>query len=228
MSQSQRMLIVGIDTSGKHGGIALARVDEGKFKLLEATEIAGGTFSAQLVPQLASLLQRNGADKKDITGLAVASGPGSFTGLRVGLAAVKGLAEILRIPIAAVSLLEALVVAARQTGEFVAVLDAGRGEFYVGEYGVAGDVARLHQPEALLTRDELSALAFNSRTVVTPEASLAQLLAQERVHVVERPGAVDIAEIGARKLREGVIVSPEELDVNYIRRSDAEIFAKKS
>src|SRR5947209_20293540 len=102
------MLIVGIDTSGKHGGIALGQNDAGQCTLLEAAEIAGGTLSAQLVPQLASVLEKHRASKEDLGGIAVASGPGSFTGLRVGLAAVKGLAEILHVPIAAISLLEAV------------------------------------------------------------------------------------------------------------------------
>jgi len=219
------MLIVGVDTSGKHGGIALARADGGQFTLIEATEIAGGTFSAQLVPQLASLLKKHGASKEDIDGIAVASGPGSFTGLRVGLAAVKGLAEILHIPIVAISLLEAVVLATKQNGDFLAVLDAGRGEFYIGGYQVVGQVATLHGQEELLSREELVRLA--SGRVVTPEAGLVELLSKSDVRVIDRPGAAAIAEIAVQKLRAGITVPPEELDVNYIRRSDAEIFAKK-
>ncbi|MBV9609347.1 MAG: tRNA (adenosine(37)-N6)-threonylcarbamoyltransferase complex dimerization subunit type 1 TsaB [Acidobacteria bacterium] len=221
------MLIVGIDTSGKHGGIALARSDDGRFTLLEETEIAGGTFSAQLIPQLASLLARHGDGKHDVDGIAVASGPGSFTGLRVGLAAVKGLAEILHIPIAAISLLEAVALAAHDGGDVLTVLDAGRGEFYVGTYRVTGDHGTLKRPEELLSGEELVARAANGTVVVTPEQAVAQLLEASTVRMVERPGAAMIAEIGARKLRDGIVVSPEELDVNYIRRSDAEI-AKKT
>jgi tRNA threonylcarbamoyladenosine biosynthesis protein TsaB len=219
------MLIVGIDTSGKHGGIALGRSDAGQFTLLEAAEIAGGTFSAQLVPQLASLLEKHGASKEDLGGIAVASGPGSFTGLRVGLAAVKGVAEILHVPIAAISLLEAVALSAKENGDLIAVLDAGRGEFYVGGYRVAGGVASLQESEKLLSRDELATL--DAAALVTPELAVWELLSNSKVRVVNRPGAAAVAEIGARKLRDGVTVSPEELDVNYIRRSDAEIFAKK-
>jgi tRNA threonylcarbamoyladenosine biosynthesis protein TsaB len=218
------MLIVGIDTSGKQGGIALASLDGEKFTLLEAAEISGGTFSAQLIPQLAALLEKHKTRKEDIGGIAVASGPGSFTGLRVGLAAVKGLAEILSVPITAVSLLEA--VALESEGKVVSVLDAGRGEFYVGEYKVAAGVATLRSPESLLARAELEAFARDKKEVVTPEQSLAQVL--PNVQIVERPGAAAIAGIGARKLRQKITISPEKLDVNYIRRSDAEIFAKKN
>src|SRR5262249_56795271 len=94
-----------IDTSGKDGGITLARVDEARdsnsLATLETVALEGGTFSAQLVPQVAGLLAKHGLTNSDIGAFAVASGPGSFTGLRVGLAVVKALAEILEKPIAA-------------------------------------------------------------------------------------------------------------------------------
>lgn len=104
------MLLLAADTSGKSGSIALAGVHAGTpdIEILEVVPLAGGTFSAQLVPQIASLLEKHGFSKTDIAGFAVASGPGSFTGLRVGLAAIKALGETLQKPIAAVSLLEAV------------------------------------------------------------------------------------------------------------------------
>src|SRR5579864_997124 len=103
------MLLLATDTSGKHGSIALARTEDvpGKSRHVEVIELvplAGGTFSAQLVPQIAALLAKHALTKNDIGGFVVVSGPGSFTGLRVGLAAIKALAEILGKPIAAVSL----------------------------------------------------------------------------------------------------------------------------
>src|SRR5437660_713274 len=99
------MLILGVDTSGKSGGIALASGEHDSFHVLESALIAGGTFSAQLVPTVAALLQKHSFAPEQLDGFVVVSGPGSFTGLRVGLGAVKGLAEILQKPIAAVSLL---------------------------------------------------------------------------------------------------------------------------
>src|SRR5690348_1451642 len=98
------MILLAIDTSGKEGSIALARALEdarnsSDLTILDAAPLEGGTFSAQLVPQIAELLARNGLQKEDIGAFVVASGPGSFTGLRVGLAAIKALAEILGKPI---------------------------------------------------------------------------------------------------------------------------------
>src|SRR5229473_5733204 len=120
------MLILGIDTSGKSGGITLAQGDAHTFRALDSSAIDGGTFSAQLVPVLAAILQRNNFASADLDGFVVISGPGSFTGLRVGLSAVKGLAEVLQKPIATVSLLEALAVASGERGRIAAALDAGR------------------------------------------------------------------------------------------------------
>src|SRR5436190_139685 len=102
------MLILAIDTSGKNGSLALVRFEGESQRTLEVVSLEGGTFSAQLVPQVSALLLKHNLTKDDIDAFAVVSGPGSFTGLRVGLAAVKALAEILQKPIAAVSLLEAI------------------------------------------------------------------------------------------------------------------------
>src|SRR5215831_6065198 len=137
------MLILGIDTSGKSGGIALAEGDERAFRLIASSPIAGGTFSAQLVPGVASLLEKHGSAATDLGGFAVASGPGSFTGLRVGLSAVKGLAEVLGKPIATVSLLEALAMASGKPGRVAAALDAGRSEVFFGLYQVSSGGASL-------------------------------------------------------------------------------------
>jgi tRNA A37 threonylcarbamoyladenosine modification protein TsaB len=70
------MLILAIDTSGKSGGITLAEGGQQSFRVLESAPIEGGTFSAQLVPAIAALLQKQGAGAKDIDGFAVVSGPG--------------------------------------------------------------------------------------------------------------------------------------------------------
>src|SRR6185312_709987 len=107
-------LILGIDTSGRNGSLALVRFDVGtdgdgsRFETLEIADLAGGDYSAQLIPQLAAMLHRLGLDKSAIDAYAVASGPGSFTGLRVGLSTVKALADATGRPIAAVTVLEAV------------------------------------------------------------------------------------------------------------------------
>jgi tRNA threonylcarbamoyladenosine biosynthesis protein TsaB len=222
------MLILAADTSGKYGSIALARGEaDGSCNPLEVVALEGGTFSAQLVPQAASLLARHGFTKRDIGAFAVVSGPGSFTGLRVGLAAIKALAEVLAKPIAAVSLLEAIAVASRARGKITAALDAGRNEVYAGEYQIEDEATMLS--ERLLTREEFLT-STRGHWVLTPDAATAETAraAGLQVQEIERPRSDAIARLGWKKILAGEIVSPEALEANYIRRSDAEIFSKPS
>src|SRR5215467_11079616 len=128
------MLILGVDTSGRNGSIALVEFLADSPRTLELASLEGGTFSAQLIPQIGALLANHHLTKNHLDGFAVACGPGSFTGLRVGLAAIKALGEILHKPIAAVSLFEATARAAGCRGSVMVGLDAGRGQVYAGRY----------------------------------------------------------------------------------------------
>lgn len=223
------MLILAIDTSGQSGGITLAEADESSFRLIESSPIAGGTFSAQLIPTLSALLKQHGYRAADIGGLAAASGPGSFTGLRVGLSAIKGLAETLHKPIAVVSVLEALAALADREGTIAAALDASRKEVFLGIYEKSERALLMKREELLGQQEFLAALATEAPAlVVTSDAAIAELAAVSRcpVSVVARPGSEAIARIGSGKLLVGETVSVEALDANYLRRSDAEIFFK--
>ncbi len=218
------MLVLGIDTSWKQGNIALVCDD----LVLAMAQLEGGTFSAQLVPQIARLLSENKLTKGEIDGFSVVSGPGSFTGLRVGLAAVKALAEILHKPIAATSVLEAMVLLAGGEGKLAAALDAGRGEMYAGEYDVhpAGGRLRAVPLRELVVARADAAIALRSSRVICCEPAVAELLRFAGVHISEqaRPDSGAIGRIGTKKITSGETVSPERLDANYIRRSDAELF----
>jgi len=223
------MLLLITDTSGKHGSVALARAETRADvpELIESLPLAGGTFSAQLVPQIAALLEKHRFSKADIGAFIVISGPGSFTGLRVGLAAIKALAEILAKPIVPVSLLEVIAVASGFRGKVLAAFDAGRGEIYAGEYEIT-DAARLSR-EQLLTKDEFLRAAYGL-LVASPDAILQQWARDAAIRVlpIPMPSPDMIARVGWTKLKAGRTVSPEQLEANYIRRSDAEIFAKSS
>jgi tRNA threonylcarbamoyladenosine biosynthesis protein TsaB len=196
--------------------------------VLDLVALTGGTFSAHLVPQIAAMLGKHGFYKDEIGAFAAASGPGSFTGLRVGLAAIKALAEILQKPIAAVSLLEAVAEFSQGQGRIFAILDAGRGEVYVGEFEIARPETRLISEE-LMSRQQCFDSAGES-IIVTPDQNLADAARAFglKVQQIEHPRSDAIARIGWRRIRAGQTVSPEELEANYIRRSDAEIFARSS
>jgi len=235
------MLLLAADTSGKNGNVALARVTPGQsgVEIVEVVPLAGGAFSAQLIPQIAALLEKHGYRKADLGAFAVVSGPGSFTGLRVGLAAIKALAEALQKPIAAISLLEAVAWSGTAhgiaPGRILAALDAGRGDVYVGDYEL-GPQMHMHS-ERLLGREEFLAEAVGAeakgaeathKTIVTPDALLAEMVRAVGIQteLIEYPNAGVIARLGWERLQRGQTVRPEELEANYIRHSDAEIFSK--
>lgn len=225
------MLLLAVDTSGKQGSIALAecRARE-NCAVIEVVPLAGGTFSAQLVPQISALLEKHGHSKSDLRALAAANGPGSFTGLRVGLAAIKGLAEALQIPIVAISLLEAVACGGATGGRVLTALDAGRGDVYVGDYELKPEV--LAHSERLLSRENFLAeardAAATGKVVVTPDPVLAEMVRAAGLQTVltEYPNSGAIARLGWEHLQRGQTVRPEELEANYIRHSDAEIFSK--
>jgi tRNA threonylcarbamoyladenosine biosynthesis protein TsaB len=147
------------------------------------------------------------------------------------LSAIKGLAEVLQKPIATISLLHALATSANRQGKVIAALDAGRSEVYTGIYECnSADATLVHEqlltgPEFLVqaTQDQISAR-------VTSDAAITDMACRAGADIqrVKRPGSEAIARIGVRKLLRGETVSIEDLDANYLRRSDAEIFFKSN
>lgn len=224
------MVILGIDTSGKSGGVTLAEGDQESFRVLGSAQIAGGTFSAQLVPTISSLLEKYGRALTHVGGFAVVSGPGSFTGLRVGLSAVKGLAEILNKPIATISVLEALAITSGREGRAGSAMDAGRSEVFFGLYEVSGLRTKMLS-ESLLSQAQFAEQLRNANVPAVTTchpliAELARASGQAHVEITDYPEGALITKIGLRKLLDGETVSVEALDANYLRRSDAEIFSK--
>lgn len=215
-----KMRIIAIDTSGRNGSVALCRGDVSTFELLEMAGIEGGTYSARLMPCIADLLRGASLDKSQIDGFVVVDGPGSFTGLRVGLSTVKGLSEALNKPLATVSMLEALAITHADDGESViAVLDAGRGEVYIGEYEVTRSRAEIGEQSIV------KLAAFFERFPSLESRVLTTLPTIRGAMLVAPLQADTIARIGLRKLLAGETADPALLDANYIRRSDAELFS---
>ncbi|MCY3582667.1 MAG: tRNA (adenosine(37)-N6)-threonylcarbamoyltransferase complex dimerization subunit type 1 TsaB [Chloroflexi bacterium] len=132
------MSLLAIDTATQFMSIAL---HDGDRLLAECTQLAGRTHNAQLAPLIARTLQQTGQKPGDLTALAVAAGPGSYTGLRIGLAVAKGLAAARALPIVPVSTLETLVVAVphyRESPNMIVALPAGRKRIIYAEYAPLG------------------------------------------------------------------------------------------
>jgi tRNA threonylcarbamoyladenosine biosynthesis protein TsaB len=213
-------LLLGIDTCGPTGSVALGRLAEGAVEILGQIELEGRSYSATLVAAVGELLARAGAPLREIGAMVAVNGPGSFTGVRVGLSAVKGLGEGTQIPVAAVSRLEVL---AWKAGVESSALDAHRGEVFLRVGGLG-----LEARELLAGRQELAVIdPAPQRVAVCDDAAQALLKAAwpdaELVRTLV-PTAADALRLCAGRVEAEEFVDLALLDGNYLRRSDAEIF----
>ena len=215
------MRILLIHTAGSEGSVAIADT-EIEPAIVATEQLPGRTSSERLVPAVRRLMASRGWSLKDLAAVVVVHGPGSFTGVRVGVSAAKGLSEAGRVPLIAVSRLALLASAASKTGEPVhTVLDAGRGEFYYGEY-----VGRRCLREALLGGEDVRAAASGGVTIVS-EAKVAETLAGLELRVLEEPSAADALPVALERIAARDFDDAATLDANYLRRTDLEIFAKQ-
>ena len=216
-------LTLAVDTTSEYGSLALLRDGD---LLEEALLHAPDSFSPVLYDGLRGLLDRHALKLSDIDCFAAASGPGTFTGVRVALACVKGLAEAMGRPAVAVSNLQA-VARYGQAPLRAAVLDARRGEVYAAVYDAVGNlampevVAKLAPwleslpagVEEFLSNDlplDLAGTRFEGARIVTAPRALAEA----------------IARIAADRLACGEAGDASSLDANYVRRTDAELALK--
>ena len=221
------MNLLAIDTTGRSGGIAVTR--NGVILEAESWEAPEG-FSAIIYPAIEAALKRAGLAPQDIDGYAAAAGPGSFTGIRIGLSVVKSLAEVHGKKVAPVSNLRALACAG--TGNHrVAVMDARRGEVYIGMYD---NRLRPIANEVVADWEQfLASLGDRPVTFVALERGLfgkggaaplspAENGGKGRVVVASPPLAAAVAVTAQSMFENGEVLAPEAVDANYIRRPDAE------
>ena len=126
------MPILALDTSTLVSSVAIASSEKLIAELILQTKL---THSEVLMPHIEQILAMTKLEKADLTGIAVSIGPGSFTGLRIGLAAAKGMAYALKLPIVGVSTLEALAYHYPIPNIYIApLLDAQKGNVYMALY----------------------------------------------------------------------------------------------
>ncbi len=215
-------LLLAIDTCGPTGSVALGRLAGRDLEILGQTELEGRSYSATLVAAVSDLLAGAGVGLKDLGGIVAVNGPGSFTGVRVGLSAVKGLAESLPIGVVAVS---RLLVLSRKSGVPACAIDAHRGEVFLR-------VEELGKPprELLAGAQELGAINPAPLRVAVCDEAAAELLAvawpSAQLVRCDAPVAVDALRLGEARLVAGGNMDLALLDGHYLRRSDAEIFGE--
>lgn len=220
-------LLLAIDTSARTAGIALL---DGELVLAEHTWQALGSHTTHLLPAVRTLLHASGKRQTDLGAVATAIGPGAFTGLRVGIATAKTLAWSLGIPCLAVGSLDALAATATWAPRVLAVLDAGRGEWYWASYAEERGARRQLTPPQIGKPEEVLAGVKRTTFVVGDCApALRQLIAERYARLVTladprlpavRPAALGL--LAQQRLAAGEADEPATLQPVYIRRPAAE------
>jgi tRNA threonylcarbamoyladenosine biosynthesis protein TsaB len=210
--------VLAIDTCGQSGTVALVDLEDDATTVtcISQAELGGRAAAAQLMPAMDRMLREAALDLRAVRTILVVNGPGSFTGIRVGLSTAKGLAHATGLPIVSISRLAVLASLGDRQPESLAVLDAGRNEFY----------ARRGEREWLASYDEIATAADARTRLIVAEATLAERLANWRPALVGPLDALAAARAALLRLRSGEAEDLATLDANYLRRSDAELFAR--
>ncbi|MCS6816795.1 MAG: tRNA (adenosine(37)-N6)-threonylcarbamoyltransferase complex dimerization subunit type 1 TsaB [Blastocatellia bacterium] len=237
-------MILAIDTTSERGSIALQR---GKELLAVLGSWRPGTHSQMLHEDIDFLLRRAGVTLERVSLLAVTIGPGSFTGVRVGIASIQGLAHALAKPVMGIGALEALAYGVGVSGTICACRDALRGEVYAQLFHLMADgelralsEPQLMRPEALVAALEERTLIFVCEATASLRAELEEA-ARRKGHplvplvrvphdeygwVFVEPSpflAPAVAALAARRFPQGIISEGATLDALYVRPADAEV-----
>src|SRR5574341_201537 len=239
-------LILAVETATRAGSVSVAR---GEQLLASATGEPSSSHSTDLIGNVDAVLRAAGTDVRADEVFAAAIGPGSFTGLRIGLATVKSLAVALNRKCAAIPTLAAIAYAAGKSAGTVALLPAGRGELFAQLFSVTDTVQPLDEPAHISPTTVIARYAECGRLLWAGEGAQIQIEALKR-GAVERsisfqdataPAANGwtlapaharladaVAQLALQRWRAGSLIDPEDLRANYVRPSDAEIKAHVS
>jgi tRNA threonylcarbamoyladenosine biosynthesis protein TsaB len=228
------MRILAVNTATKSCSVAIT---EQKAVLSELTSVSEQTHSKHLLEMIHKVMQNAGVGMSSVDGFAVTRGPGSFTGLRIGISSIKGLAFAVNKPVVGISSLEALARQSTLVTDFVCpLIDARKGEVYAAIYRDTPEGLIQESDEMVLPPDELfkridkPCVFLGSGAVLYREDIRLQLgglgaIAPQQCHVIR---ASTIAALGRKRFENGDVDDVAELVPHYIRKSDAELnFGKK-
>ncbi|HET9788381.1 MAG TPA: tRNA (adenosine(37)-N6)-threonylcarbamoyltransferase complex dimerization subunit type 1 TsaB [Pyrinomonadaceae bacterium] len=223
----QGPLILSVETATLAGGVALSRGEE---IVAALAGDSGISHSNTLLNDIDKLLREAQMELSEVELFAVATGPGSFTGLRIGIATVKGLAATLNRPCAGVPTLQAVALSAGASDRTVALLPAGRGEVFAQLFSVTNeglvtelDKATHISPQRLLEKYSLlESLLWCGEGAIANRTSL-ETKPDWRIVPPSTNLATHVAALALRRFRENQMVHPDALQAIYVRPSDAEL-----
>jgi len=231
------MLILALDTGDARGSIALLR--DASVLYIEP-HVSAEDYSSWLLPGVTRVLTAAHVAMPEIDLYAVAAGPGSFTGVRVGLTTVKAWSEVYGRPIAAVSRLEAVAAEGTGSSPYVAAfIDARRGQIFAALYRRLAPILQRVDEEMVIGPDKflewcvgrvgpdrIDWVATDPQCLTQTQQWSSRLALQETVQPVPTLLAPRIGQIGYRLAKNNQLIDALALDANYVRRSDAELLWK--
>lgn len=233
------MILLALDTCDSRGSIALRRDDD----VLETlTHDGPSDYSSWLLPAADEVLRAAELSLKDVDVFAAAAGPGSFTGVRIGLTTVKAWSEAYGKPIASVSRLEAIASQSSAGADYVAAFfDAQRGQVFGGLYQqLRGSLSRVDQEmvvppegfvqwiEGVIAGSRVSWVSLDPSIITSLPAWTPRSAKGDSMQQASPILAPIIAHLGRTRALSGDLTDALHLDAEYVRRSDAEIFWKGS
>jgi tRNA threonylcarbamoyladenosine biosynthesis protein TsaB len=226
------LFVLGIESATPVASVAVA--GEGGI-LAERMVLNRRTHSVNLLPMLKSVLEESEVDRGKLSGIAVSSGPGSFTGLRIGMSTAKALAWVWGLPVAGIPTLTALAYPLAGNGGLVCpILNARKNEVYTAIYDCQGEIVNCLKGPAAVDPLRLAEVLLEYNKPVTflgdgvpvYGARLHEALgsmARFAPLAASFPRGAAVAELGLAALREGRGVDPSALQPEYIRPSEAEL-----
>ena len=231
----EKMTILAMDTATMVSSVAVAAEER---VLAELTAETRFTHSETLVANIEEVLRLADVKREELSAVAVSLGPGSFTGLRIGLAAAKAIAYALSIPLVGVPTLEVLAAAFPSPGAVVAsLIDAQKGNGYFALYRFTETGLVCEKDGCVASPEEIADAIANEESPVTLAGDFARKLMQKGVELPKNASLAPITHIMPRaalvaaravvRLKNGEGKSPMELEPIYVRRSEAEVLWEK-
>ena len=227
---SSEPMILAVETATLAGSIAIAR---GAQIICGLNGEPNVSHSNTLLADLDRLLDQTGVELSDVDLLAVAAGPGSFTGLRIGIATIKALAATLDRPCAAIPTLQSVALGGGVSDVTVALLPAGRGEVFAQSFAVSNDgaVTPLDEAVHIAPRKMIEKYGSHERVLWCGEGAIAQRELIEsaaaskewRIAAPAENLAQQVAALAFGRFLQDQLVAPDALQAIYVRPSDAEL-----
>lgn len=221
------MKILAIDTSSPICSVAILEDD----KLMDKNELNDGrTHSENLMPLLDELLKRNNIEPKDIELIACCVGPGSFTGIRIGVASIKPIAEVLNIKVASVMSLETLARSVEGKNTIVSLIDARNNQVYCGifdeQYNKKEEYLADDINEIIEVLKKYENICFVGNGAELHKELLTNSLKNVEFSEENNQSAENVGKIGYKKYLENDLCTADTIMPVYLRKSQAERLKK--